>query len=95
MVVFDHHEYLTEEERRLKEDRHRKRYWKKWGPYVAERQWATGMFFFLAIDSIALITGQPQSERTTAPTAMLGVVSETLPATLAVPGENTDNKGLQ
>ncbi|KAK4120828.1 hypothetical protein N657DRAFT_648622 [Parathielavia appendiculata] len=41
MVVFDNHEYLTEEERRLKEDRDRTKYWKKWGPYVAERQWAT------------------------------------------------------
>lgn len=44
MVVFDGHEYLTEEERRLKEDRERTKYWKKWGPYVAERQWATGGF---------------------------------------------------
>ena len=44
MVVFDGHEYLTEEERRLKEDRDRVKYWKKWGPYVAERQWATGEF---------------------------------------------------
>lgn len=43
MVVFDNHEYLTEEEKRLKEDRERTKYWKKWGPYVAERQWATGM----------------------------------------------------
>lgn len=42
MVVFDNHEYLTEEEKRLKEDRDRVKYWKKWGPYVAERQWATG-----------------------------------------------------
>ncbi len=42
MVVFDGHEYLTEEEKRLKEDRDRTKYWKKWGPYVAERQWATG-----------------------------------------------------
>lgn len=42
MVVFDGHEYLTEEERRLQEDRQRTKYWKKWGPYVAERQWATG-----------------------------------------------------
>lgn len=42
MVVFDGHEYLTEEEKRLKEDRRREKYWKKWGPYVAERQWATG-----------------------------------------------------
>ncbi|CCF47834.1 hypothetical protein CH063_16058 [Colletotrichum higginsianum] len=41
MVVFDGHEYLTEEEKRLREDRKREKYWKKWGPYVAERQWAT------------------------------------------------------
>ncbi|KAG6014099.1 hypothetical protein E4U54_005827 [Claviceps lovelessii] len=41
MVVFDGHEYLTEEERRLKDDREKTKYWKKWGPYVSERQWAT------------------------------------------------------
>jgi hypothetical protein len=41
MVLIDKHEYLTEEEKRLKEDRERTRYWKRWGPYVAERQWAT------------------------------------------------------
>ena len=35
------YEYLTEEEKRLKQDRDREKYWKKWGPYVAERQWAT------------------------------------------------------
>ena len=42
MVRIDQHEYLSEEEKRLKEDRERTKYWKKWGPYVAERQWATG-----------------------------------------------------
>lgn len=42
MVLIDKHEYLTKEEKRLKEDRERTRYWKRWGPYVAERQWATG-----------------------------------------------------
>jgi hypothetical protein len=41
MVVTDNHEYLCEEEKRLKQDRERKKYWKKWGSYVAERQWAT------------------------------------------------------
>ena len=30
MVVVDQHEYLTEEEKRLKEDKERKKYWKKW-----------------------------------------------------------------
>ncbi|QDS73997.1 hypothetical protein FKW77_008685 [Venturia effusa] len=41
MVIVDKQEFLTEEEKRLKEDREKKKYWKKWGPYVAERQWAT------------------------------------------------------
>ncbi|KAI9788029.1 MAG: hypothetical protein M1835_002519 [Candelina submexicana] len=41
MVLVDQHEYLCVEEQRLKEDRERKKYWKRWGPYVAERQWAT------------------------------------------------------
>lgn len=30
MVVVDQYEYLSEEEKRLEEDRERKRYWKKW-----------------------------------------------------------------
>lgn len=42
MVLIDKHSYLSQEEIRLKEDKERSRYWKKWGPYVAERQWATG-----------------------------------------------------
>ncbi|KAF2228290.1 Six-hairpin glycosidase-like protein [Elsinoe ampelina] len=41
MVITDNSEYVTEEEKRLREDRHREKYWKKWGPYVAERQWGT------------------------------------------------------
>lgn len=42
MVLVENQDYLSQEEQRLKEDRERKRYWKKWGSYVAERQWATG-----------------------------------------------------
>ncbi|KAL4754695.1 hypothetical protein BDW72DRAFT_165977 [Aspergillus terricola var. indicus] len=41
MVLIDKQSYTSREEQRLKEDRDRVRYWKKWGPYVAERQWAT------------------------------------------------------
>ncbi|KAF2089915.1 glycoside hydrolase family 63 protein-like protein [Saccharata proteae CBS 121410] len=41
MVIIDNQEYLCEEEKRLAEDKKHERYWKKWGPYVAERQWAT------------------------------------------------------
>ena len=32
---------MTEEERRLEETNAAKRLWKKWGPYLAERQWGT------------------------------------------------------
>jgi hypothetical protein len=45
MVKIEDHEYLCEEEKRLKADRLREKYWKKWGPYVAERQWATGTLY--------------------------------------------------
>lgn len=49
MVVYDNHEILAAEERRLKEDRHRTKYWKKWGSYLPERQWATGSSYSSAL----------------------------------------------
>ncbi|OKL62587.1 putative protein W [Talaromyces atroroseus] len=61
MVVVNDVEYLCEEEKRLQEDRARKRYWKKWGPYVAERQWATGASYIYAphkiVDDAITATG--------------------------------------
>lgn len=41
MVLEGGQEVMSAEEQRLKEDRERTKYWKKWGPYTAERQWAT------------------------------------------------------
>ena len=32
---------MTREEERLQEARERKAYWKRWGPYLSERQWGT------------------------------------------------------
>src|SRR5499426_2012643 len=32
---------VTKEEQRLQEDRQRKANWKRWGPYLSERQWGT------------------------------------------------------
>ncbi len=32
---------MTQEELRLQEDRQHKKNWKRWGPYLSERQWAT------------------------------------------------------
>jgi hypothetical protein len=66
MVVVDNHEVLSEEEKRLKADRERKKYWKKWGSYVAERQWATGELSKPPIDCyIDQLLTLPQSEKIT------------------------------
>jgi hypothetical protein len=32
---------LVDEEKRLEESRDRKKHWKRWGPYLSERQWGT------------------------------------------------------
>jgi len=32
---------MTPEELRLQEDRERTAYWKRWGPYLSDRQWGT------------------------------------------------------
>lgn len=32
---------MTKEEKRLREDREKKAYWRRWGPYLSERQWGT------------------------------------------------------
>lgn len=32
---------MTNEEKRLQESRDRKKHWKRWGPYLSERQWGT------------------------------------------------------
>src|SRR4029450_9511709 len=33
---------VTKEERRLQQSQERIAHWKRWGPYLAERQWGTG-----------------------------------------------------
>ena len=32
---------MTEEEKRLEEDNQKKKHWRRWGPYLSERQWGT------------------------------------------------------
>lgn len=41
MVLHNGKERLTIEEKRLAQDRKKERYWKKFGPYLSERQWST------------------------------------------------------
>ena len=38
---FANADYKSTEEKRLDEDGEKKKHWKRWGPYVSERQWAT------------------------------------------------------
>src|SRR5713101_4847080 len=33
--------FVTAEEKRLEEDARREKHWKRWGPYLSERQWGT------------------------------------------------------
>lgn len=55
MVVRNDKEYLTTEEQRLKSDRDRSAYWKRWGPYLSERQWV-GCIYYIIFRSVALLT---------------------------------------
>jgi len=41
MVLEGGQDVISVEEQRLRADTERAKYWKKWGPYTAERQWAT------------------------------------------------------
>ncbi|KAL1894303.1 hypothetical protein Cpir12675_003731 [Ceratocystis pirilliformis] len=41
MVITESWNRTSNEELRLREDREKVKYWKRWGPYVSERQWAT------------------------------------------------------
>jgi len=41
VMAGNNQEVLSAEEVRLREDRDKEKYWKKWGSYVAERQWST------------------------------------------------------
>ncbi|GAC74854.1 glucosidase I [Moesziomyces antarcticus T-34] len=35
------HHWVSAEDKRLQEDADKKRHWKRWGPYLSERQWGT------------------------------------------------------
>lgn len=39
MVIHNGKQHLTTEEKRLHEDKTKTKYWKRWGPYLSERQW--------------------------------------------------------
>lgn len=77
MVLVDNVEVLTEEEKRLRQDFKREKYWKRWGCYTAERQWATGWTTCAAITASLLTI--LKFEKTTQQMAMPGLVSTYAP----------------
>lgn len=78
----DEPKWETVEEKRLREDEHKLRYWRRWGPYLSERQWVS-----IPLDQTSgtasddqhprpddIFNSQP-SAKTTAPMAILGTIS--------------------
>src|SRR5712671_251771 len=71
--------YKTVEEYRLDQDGKRERHWKRWGPYVSDRQWVRRPVacFFPLLDMLIIhyIPSRQPSGKTTLGTAMLGRTS--------------------
>ena len=71
-------DYKGTEKYRLEQDDKREKHWKRWGPYLSDRQWVS-----LTVDrshraSFNSFPPRPLSERITLPMVMLGVTSLTL-----------------
>jgi hypothetical protein len=45
-------QYRGAEKHRLEEDRNKEKHWKKWGPYVSDRQWVRVASFYRCLISI-------------------------------------------
>ena len=66
MVVTDRYEYLCEEEKRLKEDRERKKYWKQFGSYVyiqMNTYKTFGLITFRCLNDNGLLVGITSMQR--------------------------------
>ena len=59
MVKHGAHEYLGPEEKRLKEDKERTKYWKKWGPYLSEYVVMLSCPCDEALTSVLDVSGEP------------------------------------
>ena len=69
-------EYKGAERYRLDQDRERELHWKRWGPYVSDRQWVRSVILLYCILIILYNLRQP-SVRITLPMATLGATSLT------------------
>lgn len=77
-------EYHSAERYRLLQDDDRSKHWKRWGPYLSERQWVSDRSHSLCLRSRLLSTdrvlafGRLPFERITLETVMLGAISPTI-----------------
>ena len=67
-------DYKTVEQYRLDQDNKRERHWKRWGPYVSDRQWVCHLLFLTPKLCVYHLSRQP-SGKTTLATVMLGHIS--------------------
>lgn len=76
-------EYKGVEKYRLVQDANRERHWKKWGPYLSDRQWVCLMFNSCLTFILIALYPRPRLERITRTMVMLGVISLMLMPDLA------------
>jgi hypothetical protein len=62
-------DYKTVEQYRLDQDNERERHWKRWGPYVSDRQWVCHL---LSLSLLCVYHRRQPSGKTTLATAMHG-----------------------
>jgi hypothetical protein len=67
--------YKTVEQYRLDQDSKRERHWKRWGPYVSDRQWVCRCLFRYNSEPCVYHLSRQPSEKTILGTAMLGHTS--------------------
>jgi hypothetical protein len=48
-------DYHGVERYRLEQDEARERHWKRWGPYLSDRQWASYLIFFI-VQSLVIVS---------------------------------------
>jgi len=59
-------EYKSVERHRLAQDERRERHWKRWGPYLSERQWVRNLLlYFFFIISVLIQKRRPLSVKIT------------------------------
>lgn len=66
--------YKGVEKYRLVQDNNRERHWKKWGPYLSDRQWVCIQYLLHVLFELIALDCRPLSERITHMMAMPGAI---------------------